>query len=135
MIDMWDSIARTLVALAAVLLLMGAAAWVARRVLAQRSGAPGGAPLIQVMASSYVAPRKSIALVSVAGEYFAVGLTADDLVPLGRIEDQTRVAALLSGSSQTQNPPIQSPSAILPTDWWAQITTHLCPGEKGGPNA
>ena len=41
MIEVWDSIARTLMALALVLLLMGAVAWVARRVLAHRGAAPG----------------------------------------------------------------------------------------------
>lgn len=135
MIDVWDSIARTLMALAVVLLLMGAVAWVARRVLAHRVAAPGGAPLIRVVANSYLAPRKSIALVAIAGEYFVVGLTADGLVPLGRIEDQGNMAALVSSSVSSNLPTGSSPHSMLQADWWQDVAKTVWPGKKGGPDA
>lgn len=135
MVDMWDSIGRTLLALGTVLLLMGAVAWVARQVLAQRVGGTPSTPLIEIVANSYLAPRKSIALVAIAGEYFVVGLTADQLIPLGRIEDRTNVAALLKTSGHTVTQAGMTPQVMSPADWWQQITTALGQGKKGDPHA
>ncbi|MDH4152189.1 MAG: flagellar biosynthetic protein FliO [Nitrospira sp.] len=95
MIDVWDSLLRTVAALAVVLLCIGLAAFVARRVMGPRVGNAGGQPLVQVLASGYLAPRKTISLVEVAGEYLIVGATATDLIPLGRISDTTRLRELL----------------------------------------
>ena len=100
MIDLWESLFRTLSALAIVLVLMGIVAVTVRRLMGQRLGIAGGRPLVQVLASSYIAPRKTIALVSVAGEYLIVGTTATDLVPLGRISDSAELRELLALSSQ-----------------------------------
>ena len=96
MIDLWESLFRTVSALAIVLVLMGIVAVTVRRVMGQRLGIAGGRPLVRVLASSYIAPRKTIALVSVAGEYLIVGTTATDLVPLGRISDSTELRELLA---------------------------------------
>lgn len=135
MIEVGESIARTLMALALVLLLMGAVAWVARRVLAHRVAAPGGAPLVQVVANSYLAPRKSIALVAVAGEYFVVGMTADDLVPLGRIDNQASVAAMVSSSAAADLRPGLSAQSLFQTGWWQDLANTFRPEKKGGPDA
>lgn len=135
MIEVWDSIARTLMALALVLLLMGAVAWVARRVLAHRVAAPGGAPLVQVVANSYLAPSKSIALVAIAGEYFVVGLSADHLVPLGRIENQGSMAAIASATAASNIQPGLSPQALFQADWWQDLAKSIRPDKKGGPDA
>lgn len=96
MIDLWESLFRTISALAIVLVLMGIVALTARRVMGHRLGIAVGRPLVQVLASSYIAPRKTIALVSVAGEYLIVGTTATDLVPLGRISDSAELRELLA---------------------------------------
>ena len=96
MIDLWESRFRTVSALAIVLVLMGIVAVTVRRLMGQRLGIAGGRPLVRVLASSYIAPRKTIALVSVAGEYLIVGTTATDLVPLGRISDSTELRELLA---------------------------------------
>lgn len=96
MIDLWESLFRTASALAIVLVLIGIVTVVFRRVAGNRWGAVGGRPLVQVLATGYVAPRKTISLVSVAGEYLIVGTTATDLVPLGRINDSSHVAELLA---------------------------------------
>ncbi len=96
MIDLWESLFRTVSALAIVLVLMGIVAVTVRRVMGQRLGIAGGRPLVRVLASSYIAPRKTIALVSVAGEYLIVGTTATDLVSLGRISDSTELRELLA---------------------------------------
>lgn len=135
MIELWESIGRTLLALGAVLLLMGAAAWVARRVLPQRTVASGGTPLIQVVANSYLAPRKSITLVAIAGEYFVVGLSADTLVPLGRIEDPSSKATIASSSAASHLPSMLSPHSVFEADWWQEVAKHFRPEKKGGPDA
>lgn len=96
MIDLWESLFRTASALAIVLVLMGIVAVTVRRLMGRRLGIAGGRPLVQVLASGYIAPRKTIALVSVAGEYLIVGATATDLVPLGRISDSAELRELLA---------------------------------------
>jgi flagellar protein FliO/FliZ len=134
-IDVWDSIGRTLLALATVLLLMGAVAWVARQVFAQRGGGTAGTPLIRIVANSYLAPRKSIALVAIAGEYFVVGLTADNLIPLGRIEDQGNMAALLSTAERQDVPSALSPQCLCRPDWWQAVAKRLRQVKKDGLDA
>ena len=100
MIDLWESLFRTVAALAIVLVLMGLVAVTIRGVMGQRLGVAGGRPLIRVLASGYIAPRKTISVVSVAGEYLIVGTTATDLVPLGRISDSSELRELLSLNSE-----------------------------------
>ena len=108
MIDLWESLFRTVSALAIVLVLMGIVAVTVRRLMGQRLGIGGGRPLVRVLASGYIAPRKTIALVSVAGEYLIVGTTATDLVPLGRITDSVELRELLSSEkSSTETAPVQ----------------------------
>ena len=102
MIDLWESLFRMLTALAVVLLLMGIAALVARRFLGKRMDLTGGRPIIQVMATGYVAPRKMISIVAVADEYLIVGTTTTDLVPLGRISDSAHLHDLLT-ATKTQS--------------------------------
>lgn len=111
MIDLWEGLLRTVSALAVVLVLMGIVAVTVRRSMGRRWGGIGGRPLIQVLASSYIAPRKTIALVSVAGEYLIVGTTATDLVPLGRIGDSAELRELLAGTDEnlSGNPSTETP--------------------------
>ncbi|HEX7767254.1 MAG TPA: flagellar biosynthetic protein FliO [Nitrospira sp.] len=135
MVDVWDSMGRTLLALGAVLLLMGAVAWIARRVFSQRIGMPGGTPLIQIVANSYLAPQKSIALVAIAGQYFIIGLTADTLIPLGRIENTDSLATLVSSSGQTGAPCGLSPRGLLSAEWWQDVIKTFGQGKQGGPHA
>lgn len=116
MIDLWESLFRTLSALAIVLLLIGIATLVARRFLGHRLDLSGGRPLIRVVASSYIAPRKMISLVSVADEYLIVGTTATDLVPLGRISDSAQLRTALDGKAlNTLSDPVTNPQSILAT--------------------
>ena len=122
--DLWDSLLRTLSALVIVLLLMAAVAMAARRLLGQRPGQSSRHALVRVVASEYIAPRKTISLVSVAGDYLIIGITATDLVPLGRVTDSQKVQALLSSSTPDSVPPVAPvPSSLLAS--WLQ---HLPDG-------
>ena len=131
MIDLWESLFRTVSALAIVLVLMGIVAVTVRRLMGQRLGIAGGRPLIRVLASSYIAPRKTIALVSVAGEYLIVGTTATDLVPLGRISDSSELRELLALASEK---PSTEP-APLPRDtvasWLRRLPLGVFQHDKG----
>ena len=106
MIDLWESLFRTVSALAVVLVLMGIVTVTVRRLMGPRLGIAGGRPLVRILASGYIAPRKTIALVSVAGEYLIVGTTATDLVPLGRISDSAELRELLA--LNTENSPAEA---------------------------
>ena len=131
--DLWESLVRTVSALAIVLALMGLLAMVAKRVLGNRLGLVGPRPLVHVVASGYIAPRKSIALVSVAGEYLIIGTTATDLVPLGRVTDTSQLQEMLASSASASLPGTRSTASALLTSWIQQIPSSLFPGKKGSP--
>lgn len=131
MIDLWESLLRTVSALAIVLVLMGIVALTARRVMGHRLGIAVGRPLVQVLASSYIAPRKTIALVSVAGEYLIVGTTATDLVPLGRISDSAELRELLALAGEqplAETAPV--PRDVL-TSWLRRLPLGVFHRDKG----
>jgi flagellar protein FliO/FliZ len=123
-VDLWESLFRTVSALAIVLVLMGIVAVTVRRVMGQRLGIAGGRPLVRVLASGYIAPRKTIALVSVAGEYLIVGMTATDLVPLGRISDSAELRELLALTGQ----PPSTETAPVPQEFVASWLRRLALG-------
>ncbi len=93
--DLYESAMRTLSALMIVLALMGAATWLVRRFGGTRLFSGGAAPLIQVLATTSLGPRKSISLVSIGGDILIVGTSATDLVSLGRVRDPERVLAAM----------------------------------------
>jgi len=99
MVDFWDSFIRMSSALALVLALMGGLVLLVRRFAGARLGAPVSTQIVQVLGSGYIGPRKTISLVSVAGEFLIVGMTPTDLVPLAHIADQARVQQFLSAAS------------------------------------
>jgi flagellar protein FliO/FliZ len=96
MVDFWDSFLRMASALALVLALIAGLVALVRRFAGTRLFAPVTAPIVQVLGSSYIGPRKTLSLVSVAGEFLIVGVTPTDLVSFGRITDPEQVRQLLS---------------------------------------
>lgn len=96
MVDFWDSFLRMASALAIVLALMAGLVALVRRFAGTRLFAPVTAPIVQVLGSGYIGPRKTISLVSVAGEFLIVGMTPTDLVSFGRITDPEQVKRLQS---------------------------------------
>ena len=131
MIDLWESLFRTLSALGIVLLLIGIATVVARRFLGPRLDLSGGRPLIRIVASSYIAPRKTISVVSVADEYLIVGTTATDLVPLGRIGDSAQLREALAGSTHnTVSDSVVNAQSVL-ASWLRRPPVGMDPHDKG----
>ena len=131
MIDLWESLFRTVSALAIVLVLMGIAAVIVRRLMGQRLGIAGGRPLVRVLASGYIAPRKTIALVSVAGEYLIVGTTATDLVPLGRISDSAELRELLARTSENPSTEATPVSQERVASWIRRLPLGALHHNKG----
>ena len=95
--DFWDSVFRMLSALAVVLGLMMVVVVVVRRFMGARFSAPADGPLVRVLSTGYVGPRKTISVVSVAGELLIIGATATDLIPLGRVRPTTQAKAKVEG--------------------------------------
>ena len=85
--ELYDSVLRTIAALAAVLGLMALLAWGIRRFGFKPLFGGGSGPLIQVLATASLGPRKSISLVSIAGEVLIIGSSSTELVRLGRVRD------------------------------------------------
>lgn len=112
MIDFWDSFIRMASALALVLALIGGLVLLVRRFGGARLSSPASAQIVQVIGSGYIGPRKTISLVSVAGEFLVVGMTPTELVSLGHITDRERVQQFLSevpsGRSVVSNKPIET---------------------------
>ena len=112
MIDFWDSFIRMASALALVLGLIGGLVLLVRRFGGARLSAPVSAQIVQVIGSGYIGPRKTISLVSVAGEFLVVGMTPTELVSLGHITDRERVQQFLSevtsGRSVVPNKPTET---------------------------
>ncbi len=130
MIDVWDSLIRTVLALAVVLVCIGIVAFVARRVMGPRAGNSGGRPLVQVLASGYLAPRKTISVVEVAGEYLIVGATATDLISLGRINNTAHLRELLGMPDQKPSPEMTSAPGADVASWLQRQPLHWADHEK-----
>lgn len=130
MVDFWDSFLRMASALALVLALIAGLVALIRRFSGTRLFAgtrlfsPVTAPMVQVLGSGYIGPRKTISLVSVAGEFLIVGATPTDLVSFGRITDQEQVRQLLSRVA-SGNPPV---SPVSPAGSPPQMSMEM----KGG---
>ncbi|MGH7256834.1 MAG: flagellar biosynthetic protein FliO [Nitrospiraceae bacterium] len=96
--ELWDSAVRMVSSLVLVLgVILGLLA-LTRTVLGRRLLAPVGSPLIRVLGSSYIGPRKSVLVLAVAGEVLIIGTTATDVIPLGRLTDPEHIKQALSQS-------------------------------------
>jgi flagellar protein FliO/FliZ len=127
-IDFWDSFIRMASALALVLALMGGLVMLIRRFAGTRFCAPVSTQIVQVLGSGYIGPRKSISLVSVAGEFLIVGMTPTDLVSLGHITDRERVQQFLSAVPSGRSIVSGRPSARIDP----QAPAHDGMAESGG---
>jgi flagellar protein FliO/FliZ len=83
--DFWESLIRMVAALGVVLGLLMAALAVLKRFQRMSGLASSTGPMIRVVGSSPLDPRKSIAVVEVGQDWLVVGVTPTDIVPLGRM--------------------------------------------------
>ena len=84
-INFFMSLVKVAVALVFTLALLVAAVWFIKRFLSARSvpGLSGGA--ISIMEIQYIGPRKSIALVRIAGRVFIIGISDQSMSTLGEL--------------------------------------------------
>ena len=116
--ELWDSIIRMVSALAVVLGLMTLMALLLRRLLPFRRRLLSGAPLVQVLGTGYLGPRKSIAVVAVAGEVFIIAESATQLMPMGRLKDPARLGTILPDWQTAPEPP-EDARPSQPRHWLA----------------
>ncbi len=69
-----------------VLGIMALTAYAAKRFLGSRLGLWRAQPLIHVLATTYLGPKKEIAVIEVGKEYLVVGITATQISLLTRLE-------------------------------------------------
>jgi flagellar protein FliO/FliZ len=110
--ELWDSAVRMVASLALVLgLILGLLA-LAKTVAGRRWLGPSGTPLIRVLGSSHVGPRKTVLVVAVAGEVLILGTTATELVSLGRLTDPDHIKQALSLGEAGGTPADPVPPAL-----------------------
>lgn len=102
--EIGESLIRMVSALAVVLSLMVMVTMIVRRLIPGQLLGRGEAPMVRILGSGHLGPRKSIFVVSVAGEVFVVGSTATHLVALGQIKNTDHVERLLAPHRREREP-------------------------------
>lgn len=90
--ELWITLFKSFGMLCIVLAFLMAVLWLLRRVYHHSGGAQPG--LIQILASSYVAPKERIVLVDVLGEKLLLGITSQQINLLTKIVDEKDICAL-----------------------------------------
>lgn len=91
--DLWSTALRLGLSLGLVVLLCWGAMVLSRRFL-QRSPVGGGSGLIKVLGHQYLGMKRTITMVKVPGAVLVLGVTADRIQLLSRIDDPDQLAAL-----------------------------------------
>lgn len=89
--ELWITLLKSFGMLCVVLALLIAVLWLLRRAYHHSSGGQPG--LIQILASSYVAPKEHIVLVDVLGEKLLLGVTPQQINLLTKISDAKNICA------------------------------------------
>jgi len=90
--ELWITLLKSFGMLCVVLALLIVVLWLLRRVYHHSGGGQPG--LIQILASSYVAPKERIVLVDVIGEKLLLGITSQQINLLTKIADGKDSCAL-----------------------------------------
>lgn len=129
--ELWDMVVRMASSLALVVAMMLVLASAAKRLLGNRLSSPPSGALVQILGSGDLGPRKSVSLVSVAGELLIVGTTQTDIVPLGRVSDAEQIKRVLAGN------PIGGFIAREPlwSQWWSAPSRSSSEASHAAPSA
>ncbi len=117
--ELWDSLIRMVSSLAVVLGLLLLGSYALRRFFPGQVSAAGQSPLVRIIGSGYLGPKKQILVVAVAGEVFILGATANELIPLGRVKNQEQLKQLVpeQGGKQIAGPLQQSLVTFSRPQW------------------
>ncbi|MEE8422984.1 MAG: flagellar biosynthetic protein FliO [Thermodesulfobacteriota bacterium] len=80
-------VVKTLFALVLVIFVILGSLYALKVMMGRGVGRRGGGALIQVLATSFVGPKKAITIVKVAGEHLVLGVTNSEISFLSKIED------------------------------------------------
>lgn len=80
-------VVKTLFALVLVIFVILGSLYALKVMMGRGIGRRGGGALIQVLATSFVGPKKAITIVKVAGEHLVLGITNSEISFLSKIED------------------------------------------------
>jgi flagellar protein FliO/FliZ len=104
-IAFFPSFLKILFALAVVLGLMVAAAYLMRRFMNHQSPGDRDASPIQVVSSRYIGPKSSILLIDVLGKGIVLGVSNGQMTLLAAIDDSQALEKMKTvGQTQTSNP-------------------------------
>ncbi len=101
-----DMMAGSLQMLAALLVVLAAvilAAWLARRFLRPR-GTSGQGGLMQIVASQYLGPKKSVLLLEVPGAVLVLGVAGDGIRLLDKIVDRQLLERMTAKGGENPSP-------------------------------
>ena len=99
--ELWDSLIRMVSSLAVVLGLLLLATYGLRRWFPGQVLVGGMSPLVRILGSGYLGPKKQILVVAVAGEVLILGAAGNELIPLGRVKNQEQLRRLLTEPKRT----------------------------------
>ena len=98
--DLWATALRLSLALGVVILICWGALVMGRRFL--QKGPAGGSKLLQVLGHQYLGMKRTITLVRIPGAVLVLGVTADRIQLLSRIDDPDQLAAFEDGGEKSQ---------------------------------
>jgi flagellar biosynthetic protein FliO len=101
--DLWVTGLRLALSLGLVLLLFWGAMVLGRRFL-MKTPAGGGSRLLQVLGHQYLGMKRTITMVKIPGAVLVLGVTADRIQLLSRIDDPDQLAAFESASQTPRQP-------------------------------
>ena len=100
--DFYSTAIRTFSVLFIVLAVILIGSYLAKRFWPKGSGLMGSNQWIRVIAASYIAPKKTISLVEVAGEMLVLGLTDRQITMLTKINDEHTIGHIKKCQEKTK---------------------------------
>jgi len=97
--DPFSSLVKMTSSLLIVLGLILFVAFVAKRILRSGFSRWRTAPLIQVLSTAYLGPKREISIIEVGSEYLVVGITPNQISLITRLE-RSQISSLLSDRIQ-----------------------------------
>jgi flagellar biogenesis protein FliO len=89
-------VVKTLFALVLVIFVILGSLYALKVMMGRGVGRKGGGALIQVLATSFVGPKKAITIVKVAGEHLVLGITNSEISFLSKIENPEAIQQIES---------------------------------------
>ncbi len=110
--SLWGSAFKMLSTLAFVIGLMFLVFYIFKKVVAKQGMFGTADKPIRVISTGFLGPKKSIAMVEVAGRVLILGVANDQITLLSSLEDENEVARIVEGGEKKQSKPSQKPAAV-----------------------